>query len=67
MTEKEAKEIGAYYYKDYKSIIVLSNKSIFLNAEFEIVSDLAKKNNLELFIIKGHEDRGDKKVSKRKI
>ena len=66
MTEKEARNIGAYYYKKYKQIIVLSNGSVFLNAEFEVVEKEAKKDNCELFIIKGYDGRIDKK-SKRTV
>jgi hypothetical protein len=67
MTEKEAKQIGAYYYQKYKTIIVLSNGSVFLNADFETVENLANKSNLEMFVTKGHDERTIKKTGKRKI
>lgn len=67
MTEKEAKQIGAYYYQKYKTIIVLSNGSVFLNADYDVVEDLAKKSNLEMFVTKGHDERATNKGSKRKI
>jgi hypothetical protein len=67
MTDKEARNIGAYYYQKYKTVIVLSNGSVFLNADFETVDQFAKKEKLDLFITKGHEDRGIKKIGKGKI
>lgn len=67
MTEKEAKQIGAYYYQNYKTVIVLSNGSVFLNADFETVENLAKKQGLEMFVTKGHDERPTKKTSKGKV
>lgn len=58
MTLKEAKNIGAVYFKKYKTVAITSDGSVFLNADIEALKKDAKKKGLEIFITK--DDNGTK-------
>ena len=66
MDIKKAREIGSKYWSKYANIAVLSDGSVFLNADIEAIKSEADKNNLEVFVTKGYEDyAGTNKKSKR--
>jgi hypothetical protein len=66
MDIKQAREIGSKYWHKYANIAVLSDGSVFLNADIETIKSEAEKNKLEVFITKGYENYGGtNKKSKR--